>query len=254
MMNQLVTATRFALLSFRRNPAASFFTVVLPVMFLMIFGFLFGSETMNSGADAITFLVPGIIVLSIVSATFVNLAITTTFKRELGQLKRIRSTPMPPVVYIGAQVIASIVIAIVMTVLMVLIGWLVFGVSFNANHFGVFALTLLLGAGAFAALGLAITTVIPSQDAAPAVTNFIVLPLYFFSDVFIISDNPPAFMNFIGNLFPIKHAVKAMQDTFNPFVTSVSVPWGHWAVIAAWGIAGVVIAATTFRWTPQRSG
>jgi len=252
-MNQLLSSTKFALLSFRRNPAGTFFTVIFPVLFLVIFGFIFGNEEIDSsGAKVSTFIVPGILGLSIVSATLVNQAITQVFRREAGQLKRLRGTPLSPLTYIGAQVIASMVIVTFMTLLVTVIGRLFFGVSFQFETLGVFIPTVLLGTLVFSALGLALTAIIPNEDSAPAVTNGIVLPLYFISDVFVFSEEGASgFIETLGNIFPIKHMVQALQPSYDPFLQSVEVPWTNWAVMAAWGVAGVVLALRFFRWTPQ---
>ena len=252
MIAKVLSAAKYALLSFRRNPAATFFTVVFPVLFLVIFGFVFGDEVTDDGAKVATFIVPGILGLSIVSATFVNLAMGQVFRREQGQLKRLRGTPMPPLAYIGGQIAASLVIVVFMTVLVTVIGRLFFGVVFNWSTVGVFAATIALGSMAFSALGLALTAIIPNQDAAPAVTNAAVFPLYFISDVFFFSDGEnDGFISKLGNVFPVKPLVNSLQDSYDPFLQSVTVPWSKWAVIAAWGVFGVLAATRFFRWTPQ---
>lgn len=248
-MNQLATSTRFALLAFRRNSAATFFTVALPLIFMVLFGYIFGGERMNNGATVATFTVPGILALSLVSATFVNLAITTVFQREKGQLKRMRITPLKPWVFIASQIIAATVIVAIMTVLLVVLGKILFDVTFNFSTLPTFVVTLVLATACFSALGLALTTIIPNENAAPAFTNMIVLPLYFVSDVFIQADNPPAWMEWLGNVFPIKHLARSLQDSFNPFLENVEIPWDHWAVMAAWGLFGALVAATRFRWS-----
>ncbi len=252
MIAKTLTAARYALLSFRRNPAATFFTVVFPVLFLVIFGFVFGDEVTDSGAKVATFIVPGILGLSIVSATFVNLAMSQVILREQGQLKRLRGTPMSPLAYIGGQILASIVIVAFMTVLVTVIGRLFFGVVFNIETIGVFAASIALGSIAFSALGLAVTSVIPNEDAAPAITNAMVFPLYFISDVFFFTDGDGSgLFNRLGDYFPVKPLVNSLQDSYNPFVESVTIPWEYWGVVAAWGVFGVVVAARTFRWTAQ---
>lgn len=252
-IGQLLTAARFTLLGFRRNPAATFFTIVFPMIFMLLFGFIFGSQIMDNGAKVVTFQVPGILALSLVSATFVNLAMTTVFRRELGQLKRIRSTPMPPLIYILAEVLAAVVIVIFMTVLMIAVGRIIFDVTFNIETLPVFLVTLVIATATFCALGLAVTALIPSQQAAPAVVNGIVLPLYFISDVFLDTADVPAAIGLLGDIFPVKHLARSLQDSFNPFVTTVEIPWGHWLVMAAWGVFGIIAAIATFRWTPRRS-
>lgn len=250
-MNRLLTATKYALLSFRRNPAATFFTIIFPLVFLVLFGFIFGDEIDDSGAKVATFQVPGILALSIVSATFTNLAMTSVIRRENGQLKRLRGTPVRPVVWITAQMMAAFVIVAFMTVLVTVVGRLLFGVAFNVETLGVFIVTVLLGSLALSALGLAVTAVIPNEDAAPAVTNALTLPLYFVSDVFLMTGDAGGFIGRVGDFFPIKPLAQALQPSYNPFLDSVELPWSQWAVIAAWGIAGVVIAAKFFRWVPK---
>ncbi len=251
MIAKMLSTAKYALLSFRRNPAATFFTVVFPVLFLVIFGFVFGDEVSDSGAKAATYIVPGILGLSIVSATYINLAMNQVIRREQGQLKRLRGTPMPPLAYIGGQILAALVIVIFMSVLVTVIGRLFFGVVFNFNTIGVFAASIAIGAIAFSALGLAITTIIPNDDAAPPITNATVFPLYFISDVFFYSEDNSGFISRLGDFFPVKPLVHSLQDSYDPFLESVSIPWGNWAVVAAWGVFGVAIASRYFRWTPQ---
>lgn len=251
-LRQVATAAKFSLLTFRRNPAASFFTIIFPIIFLLLFGFLFGSEEMDSGASVATFQVPGILALSVISATFVNLAISTTFRRELGQLKRLRSTPMPPLVYLIGQILGVFVIVAFMTVLVTLIGRILFDTTFNFETIGVFVISLFLGTLAFSAMGFGVTALIPSQDAAPAITNFIVLPLYFISDVFVQVDGESTISK-IASFFPVQHLARSLQQSYNPFLTSVEVPWTNWLVLAIWGVIGVVGSLLFFRWTPRRS-
>ena len=70
MITQISSATRFALLSFRRNSAATFFTIIFPLLFLVIFGFIFGDEIIeDEGVKVATYQVPGILALALVSAT-----------------------------------------------------------------------------------------------------------------------------------------------------------------------------------------
>jgi len=255
MMTRTLSSAKYALLSFRRNPAATFFTIVFPVMFLVIFGFVFGNEDFTPDGNTVkvaTFIVPGILALSIVSATFVNLAMTQVFRREFGQLKRLRGTPLSPFAYIVGQILAALVIVIFMTVLVTVIGRLFFGVEFNLSSIGIFALSVLIGTVAFSALGLAITAVISNQDSAPAVTNAAVFPLYFVSDVFFFSDEESTgFFSRIGDFFPIKPLNEALRDSYNPFIESVAIPWAKWGVVAAWGAVGVLAAVKFFKWVPQ---
>lgn len=243
---------KFDLLIFRRNPAATFFTIVLPLIFLVIFTSLFGNETLDNGATVATLYVPGILSLAIVSATAVNLAITMTTRRERGVLKRIRSTPNPPWVFLMSQAIAGFVLTLVMTVLIVGIGRLAWDVELNVESIPSLVITLLVGAASFSAIGLALTALIPSEDAAPAVTNAVMLPLYFISDVFIPASDIPSWVSTVASIFPIQHLSRALQENFDPFVEGTPWPWADWLVILAWGAGATVVALRWFSWTPRR--
>jgi ABC-2 type transport system permease protein len=242
----------FDLLIFRRNPAATFFTVVLPLIFLVIFTSIFGNETLDNGAKAATLYVPGILTLAVVSATAVNLAITMTTRRERGVLKRVRGTPIPPSIFILSQMLAGVAIAMLMTVIISVIGRVAYGVALQWETLPSLLISLLIGAMSFAAMGLAMTTIISSEDAAPAVTNAIMLPLYFISGVFVPDSQVPDWVGTVGNLFPVSHLNQALQESFNPFAQGAAWPWNHWLVIAGWGLVCAVITLKTFRWSPNR--
>ncbi len=255
---QLGTLTRYNLLALRRNPAASFFTVVLPLLFLLIFTAIFGNEMIRIDGDdepvrLATFYVPGILALALVSATTVNLAIANVYRRENGLLKRLRGSPLRPSTYVIGELVAGLLIVLFMSVLLISVGWIVYDVSLRLAAMPVLLLTVLIAAPAFSALALAMSTIIGSETAAPAVTNMFVLPLYFVSDVFFqTTEDSPAVVTFIGDVFPIKHVAHALGEGFNPTVTGVTWPWQDLLVIAAWGAFGALVALRRFQWVPRK--
>ncbi len=112
-------------------------------------------------------------------------------------------------------------------------------------------ITLAVGAAAFCALGLALTSLIPNADAAPAVVNATIFPLLFISDVFVRLEDPPAWLDLAGNLFPVKHLSIALQTAFNPFETGAGFEFAHLAVIAAWGVGALLVSMRYFSWEPR---
>jgi ABC-2 type transport system permease protein len=127
----------------------------------------------------------------------------------------------------------------------------VYGVTVPSHTLPGLVLTVVVGAAACCALGFALTALIPSENAAPAIVNAIVLPLYFFSGVFIPDNSLPSGMKFIGSLFPVRHLFQAFLTAFDPATRGSGIAVGHLAVLAVWGLAGGVVAARTFRWTPH---
>ena len=240
---------RYDLKAFFRNPAALFFTAVLPVIFLVVFVGIFGNETLDNRPDVrlSTYYVPGILALAVISATFVNLAISLTVLREDGVLKRLRGTPLPSGVFIAARILQSFVLSAILVVVLGSIGRLLYDVDLPGRTMPQFLLTLLVGAAAFSCLGLAISGFIPSEEAGPAMTNAIVLPLYFISGTFFPVDDAPSWMRQIAGVFPIRHLSEALFDTF----TGGSIDGSDLVNIGIWGIGGLVVALRTFRWTPR---
>ena len=138
-----------------------------------------------------------------------------------------------------------------MVVLVAVIGRVLYDVPFPTSTIPALLITLLVGAFSFTALGFALTALIPSEDAAPAVTNFVVLPLYFLSGVFIPQSEIPDGVLEFSNLFPIRHFFECFLTGYDPLTTGAGFEWGHLAIVLAWGIGGLLIALRYFRWTPR---
>ncbi len=241
--------------AFWRNPASVFFTVMFPVLLLVIFASIFGSskvETAGGEINTDTYYVPAIISLSVISSTMQSLAMSLVIAREDGRLKRGRGTPMPAWVFIAGRVGNSIVTAVIMLALLALIGGVVYGVSFPWGRIPAILLVLAIGAASFSCLGIALTAAIPTQDAAAPIVNFLLLPLYFLSGVFIPDDQLPSGIIHFADVFPVRHFFLAFFDAYVPGGANV-VDWGHLLVVGIWGLGGLLLAVRYFRWTP-RSG
>jgi ABC-2 type transport system permease protein len=242
--------------AFWRNPASVFFTVMFPVVLLLIFGTVFGNQTVEvrGGIDTTTYYVPAIITLSVISATMQSLAMSLVIAREDGRLKRSRGTPMPPWVFIVGRVGNSIVVALMMLVLLAAIGGVLYGVAVPWDRLPQIVVTLVVGAAAFCCLGIALTAAIPSQDAAAPIVNALLLPLYFLSGVFIPDDQLPSGVIHFADVFPIRHFFEALFDAYVPGPgAAAAISWGNLAIVALWGVVGLLLAVRFFRWTP-RSG
>jgi ABC-2 type transport system permease protein len=237
---------------FWRNPASVGFTVLFPVMFLVLFELLFGSNKLEGlGVDSSTYYVPAIVTLAVVSATFQNLAMSVTIDREDGLLKRSRGTPLPSWVFIAGRVGNSVVVAVLMLVLVSAMGRIAYGVEIPWERAPAVLITLALGAATFSCLGLALTAAIPSQSAAAPITNLVIFPLYFLSGVFVPESEVPDGVIQFSEAFPVRHFFEAFFTAWDPSTTGAGFEWGDLAIVAAWGLAGLAIALRTFRWEPR---
>ena len=246
---------RYENTTFWRNPIAAIFTFVFPLMFLAIFNLIFGNREMVLPGGTVTtstFYVPAITALSVIGACYTNVAMAVCLSRERGVFKRVRGTPMPTWALLFGKLTTAIVVAAVLVVIMAGAGVLFYGVSLPTNTLPAFLVTLAVGAATFCALGLAVASIIPSADAAPAIVNVSILPLMFISDIFIRMEDSPAWITTVADIFPVRHFAQAMHTSFNPFETGAGFEPMHLMVMAAWLAVGVVVAIRFFRWEPRR--
>jgi ABC-2 type transport system permease protein len=237
--------------SFWRNPTAAGFAFVFPILIMVIFAATSGNGKIKDLGN-ITFIqyyIPSIVAFGIMGVTFTNLAISVTFKRESGTLKRVRGSPLPPWIYLGGLIGNSVVVGIILTILVIAFGIVAYGVSIPGNIFAL-VLTLALGAACFCAMGLAITTVIPNEDAAPAIVNLVFFPLLFVSGTFFPINSGSALAK-IANFFPVRHFITGAFAAFDPHARS-SLRGGDLLVMGIWGTAGLIVAARRFKWEPSK--
>ena len=230
---------------FWRNPTAAFFSFILPLIFLFLFGAIFSGDQ-----KTLNIIVPGILGLSVMSTTFNALAMNITFLREEGVLKRIHGTPLPPISYLGGVTANAVSNAAAQVVIVVLAGRLFFGIGWPKDwvELVVFAAA---GVGALAALGVAFSHVIPNFDAAPAYTNIVFLPVIFISGVFYDVDNAPQFLRDVAQVLPLTHIIDGLSAAL---VTGASLAdhAGDLAVVVAWGVLGAIFAVRGFSWQSKR--
>ena len=254
-MSLVLHQYRYDQKQFWREPASVFFTVVLPLIFFTLFASIFGSDTTmvrGQEIDTSTYYVPAILALALINATFVNLTIWLTIARERGQLKRVRATPVPAWVVIVGRTLTAVAVSFVMVVVVCLFGAVLYGVDLPTSTLPGVVVSILVGTCSLAALGFAVAGVVPSENAAPAVANVIVLPLEFMSGIFVPSEQIPDWMDTIASVFPVKPLFDSLFAAFDPLAGGIGVAWGDLAVVAAWGVAGVLLALRSFRWSPNR--
>ena len=236
---------------FWRTPIAAFFTLALPVIFLVLFSVIFGSEDLAGGYSFAQFFAPAMAVFSAVSSTFTNLAVKTAISRDQGILKRIRGTPLPPWIYMAGAIGSGVWIAVLSVVLMLVLGWAFFGFQMIWDNVGLAALVFVVGSATFSSLGLAVCAIVKNGDSAPAVANGFFLPMAFISGIFIPLDDAPRWLVVLGDIFPLKHFAGPFGDAFDPLHAGSVVGWENLAIMVAWLLIGVLIVTRFFHWEPH---
>jgi ABC-2 type transport system permease protein len=230
-----------------RSRELAFFTFLLPIIFFLILGSAYGEEDIDGyrGAD---YLLTGMMGYGVAATAFAGLAIVIVIRREEGILKRLRATPLPASTYLAALLGTTIIAFLVEVVVLIGLGVAFLDASFPKAVFSL-ALALLLGASAFAALGVGVTALIRRSEGASAVINAIYLPASFLSGAFFSQHAFPDFLTAIANLLPLSYFI----DLMGAITLDGRAIWEEpvdVAVIAAWGLAGAVLAVRRFRWIP----
>ena len=229
---------------FWRNPTAAFFSFVLPLIFLFLFGAVFSGSQAN-----LNVLIPGIAGLSVMATTFNALATQMTFLREQGVLKRVRGTPLPGTSYLSGIIGSAATNAVIQILIIIVAGKLFFGLGWPKN-WSELAIFTILGVSCFAAMGVAFSHIIPNFEAAPAYTNLVFLPMIFISGVFFDVDNVPTFLRDIANALPLVHVINGISAAL---VTGapLSEHLSDLAVVAVWTLACVILAVRGFSWSAR---
>ena len=230
---------RFERKLFWRNPSAAFFNFVLPLLLLVLIATAFSTQS-----DELEVLIPGIAGMGVLATTFTALAFNLTLLRDDGVLKRIRGTPIPAGAYLAGFIGSATLNAVLQVALVVVIGNLLYGVDWPHDPLLLLGFTL-LGVVCFAALGVAFSHAIPNEDAAPAYTNAIFLPLIFISGVFYSAEDLPEALKAIAEVLPLKHLIDGLSAGIvggGGDTTTAAL------VVAAWAAAALFLAVRFFRW------
>lgn len=242
--------------AFWRNPPAAIFTFVFPLIFLFIFNVLFGDDPVpfpGGEVDPSTYFIPAIAALSVITACFVNIAISMSFARDRGLLKRARGTPLPAWVFVASRIVHATFVALLLVTIVVVAGALFYDVEIPDKTLVAFVVTVIVGAVTFSALGLAMTTAVRDAEAAPPMVNGVIIPLYLFSGIFVPFDaDTPGWIRTLGDVFPVKHFFDALAVAFSPFSDGSGFSLSDLVIMGLWGTIGAVVAARYFVWEPRR--
>ena len=247
-MSDFVHELRVEQLLFWRSRELAFFTFLLPIVFFVLLGAVYGTDKIDHVKGS-RYLLAGLLGYGVAATAFAGLAITLVIRRESGVLKRLRATPLPVPAYIAGVLGSTIVVYAFESAALIVLGRVLFGVPFPSRIVSL-VLALLLGAVAFAAMGIGLTTFVRSAEGSSAVVNAIYLPMAFIAGAFFSPHSFPAFLRAIADVLPLTYYIELVRN----ILLHGQQIWTQGqavAVVAAWGLAGALVAARRFRWEPR---
>lgn len=240
---------RYEQLTFWRNPQSAFFTFAFPVLVIAIFGGLFGDTKDTSfyyGGNALQYYVSTVAGMSVLGSCYSQLAIVLATRRQNGILKRVRATPLPASTYFVGLLAHCIMVSFIDVLLIVGVGRC-YGLSLPASSQWLqLAVSLVLGATAYCALGIAVASMIRNADAAPAVVQVILFPLLIVSGTYVPIHGV---IGSISGALPVKPLNDALLTAFTTGGSTFR--WHDYGTLLMWGAVSSAVAVHRFRWDPR---
>jgi len=232
---------------FLREPVGAFFTLAFPLMMLFLFGSIYGNEPtpMFGGHGTIDISIPAYTAMIIATTGLMSITITMATYRETGILRRLRTTPISPLVVLAAQVVVVFAMTSLGMLLLVAAGKLVYHVRFEGNALSVLA-GFVLSSLSFFGLGFILAGIMPTARTAQIVGLVLLYPMLFLSGAGFPRELLPEAIKKVSAFLPLTYVVNLLRGLW------VGEAWSNHllnvGVLTGMLIIGVIISAITFRW------
>jgi ABC-2 type transport system permease protein len=252
----VIHQARYDLRTFFRDPRARGLTLAVPVIMLVFFGSVFKHDSFTYSGTSIMgsyYYLPRMIVLGVMGVAVSNMVITLVAERESGALKRRRATPVRPIALIGGDVVTCEVSALTIAAVLVVIGWLAFGVHLHGAAIPVMLLTAVIGTAALCSIAYALSPFLKSVDATGPVVMIVTIVLNIISGIYVPENIFPAWLRDVAQILPLRPFALAMQAAVDPGTNHGHIfAWTDLAIVVAWGAGACLIAIWKFTWSPSQ--
>ena len=230
-----------------REPVATFFTLAFPPLLVILFGAMYGNDPtpMFGGYGSMDVSMPGYTAMILGTVGFLGVPITISGYRESGVLRRFQATPMRPLTYILADIVANLVTTLLGMMGLVIIGWLLYRVQFEGQVMAVILAVVFCGLAMFS-IGYLIAGLAPGARTAQVVGMVIFYPMMFLSGASIPLEVMPETIQRIADFLPLTYVVRLLLGLW------FGDAWGEHlletAVLAGVLLVCTALAARFFRW------
>ena len=248
--------TKIELKEFFRSREQMIFIFSFPLIFMVLFGSIFGGQDVGQGVSFAQYFMAGMIASGIMNTGFQSLALGLAIDRDEDILKRIHGTPLPASAFFAGKVTQVLLVSILQILALVALGVVAFDVEIpkEPGQWFTFVWVFILGTGASTTMGIATSSILRNSKSGSAILTPIVLFLQFISGVFVVYTQVPTFLQHVAEIFPLKWLAQGMRSVFLPEEFAAMEARGSWEhpataiVLSIWFIAGTLLAIKTFRW------
>jgi len=230
-----------------REPVATFFTLAFPPLMVVLFGAMYGNDPspMFGGYGSMDVSMSGYTAMILGTVGFLGVPITISGYRESGVLRRFQATPMRPLTYILADIVANLVTTLLGMMGLVIIGWLLYRVQFEGQVVAVILAVVFCGLAMFS-IGYLIAGLAPGARTAQVVGMVIFYPMMFLSGASIPLEVMPETIQRLADFLPLTYVVRLLRGLW------FGDAWGEHlletAVLAGVLLVCTALAARFFRW------
>lgn len=245
----LVAQVRYQLLLLARNPRAMILSLAFPLLILV----LNSTARQDTGPQLETALVAGLATFGLIATAYVSHAIGLVTSRQDGVLRRWRATPLPAWCFFAGKITATALMALASVVIAVAGGITLFHAHVTAGTAVSLLVTFTLGALAWAAIGTAVTALIPTAQSAGPVLMLTYIPVILFSGALGSQAGAPPWLTTVTSYLPARPIISAASQALQHGGGGIAFISGRdLAVLAAWATLGVIASFRFFRWDPVR--
>ena len=192
-----------------------FSAMVVPIIYLIAFGFGLGNRVQIGGLDYLSYLIPGLVAMSSMNNSYTWVASNMNLNRLYFKTFQVFvQAPIHSSSIMVGEVLAGMAKGLFASALIILVGLL------SSSHFsitGIFMGTLLLNCFLFASLGVIAGMLAKSHEDTATYSNFFIMPMAFFSGTFFPVDHMPAVVKWIIYLLPLTHAnIVIREEVLDP--------------------------------------
>ncbi len=217
-----------------RSRTGLFFSIMFPIMMLVIFGSIFGGNNYVPTMTAAFIMTNGIIGLT---------STNTEFKRR-GIIRRLSITPLTKMDWVLGCVLSQTLLNLLLTGIMIGIGWSAFGVRVIPDPLTI--LMIFLGSVMFSGIGMALSGSIKDVEAASAIGNVISYPMMFLSGVFIPLSIMPTTLQLISRFIPLTYFSDGLKASI--ITRSMGAILMNMGVVASLAVVFIIIGVLLTRW------
>lgn len=214
-----------ALLKMRRNPEQLFDVLFQPILFTLMFAYVFGGAISGDVKSYLPLMVPGILAQTTMTACMAT-GVQLREDMDKGVFDRFRSLPMARIAPLAGPMVADLVRYTIATVLTLTMG-IVMGYRPGGGFGGVVAagLLLIITGWSLAWVFTWVGTIARSAQSVQGISMMIMFPLTFLSNAFVPTETMPSWLEAFVTVNPVSHVVSAARDLANDGAISGEVRW-----------------------------